>query len=93
MKRDAAIYREAARKIAQKEAQWSCLAIWVSAPPSLINLDDTYAKMISPVNGRRVRINDFEYYGKETRADPRQTRNHRVLALCLAAAMAETGDL
>jgi hypothetical protein len=92
-KRDAAIYREAARMIAEEETTFSCIAVRDAAMSresyELTPIAVRYAEMFSPFDERLVSTFDFE---PSDRCDEASI-NHRVIALCLAAAMAETGDL
>ncbi len=89
-KDDAAEYLEAARRIAQCEDTYSCIALakvlgvyddW-NEHRIVVPTIERYARRFTEIEGDRLWLGE-EY----------DCRNIRVIALCFAAAMAEAGDL
>jgi hypothetical protein len=82
-------YREAARKIAEGEEDFSCNAAYFSAKG-----DSNYKQEVENLYAKTMRnrhayvdISDFR------RTDYEDVIHERVMALCFMAAIAETGDI
>lgn len=87
-KSNAKIYREAARKIAEKEEEYSCRAVTLSTVNARLRL--IYHNVFSYDRYILFWANKWR---EEDGYDDDRLRNCRVIALCFAAAMAEAGDL
>lgn len=89
----AAIFRTAARKIYIRKAGHSCVAVFYAARGHIfLNTEEAeqlkldYSRTFSAVPDCWLVPADFSYMGK-------RAKDLRVLMLCFAAAMAETGDI
>ncbi len=88
----AALYLDAAENIEADRNTYSCCAIvysWdcIIADPRII-ARDAYSARFCPVEGQ-----DFGFWLDDAGIDPFDRKEFRLTALCLAAAMARTGDL
>lgn len=91
------VFREAARTIDAGEEKFSCIAV-IAAGHRFMSVrgaqeaHDMYDTMFRKHASRELYIIDFELENRVT-IPYEQARAHRVLALCMAAAMADAGDL
>lgn len=98
MKLNGDVYRLAAEKIDDNRQYFSCNAVTNAAKDlgaKTFPQDHhrtAYAKRFATKDNDAVTILDFEPYA-DTPARLMAWRNHRVIALLMAAAMADTGDL
>jgi len=88
-------YKEAARRVAEKETRFSCLAIGdVARDAGLVHISalaNIYSEKFGPSGCGFLIPEHFEGCGKETIKNLEKARNHRVMALLF---MAEAcGDL
>jgi hypothetical protein len=88
----AALYREAARSVAQDEVPCACWAVEDAAGDLSSEERVAFMGAFKPRNseGRGFRAGFWLERESESAKD---SQHRRVVALCLAAAMARTGDL
>jgi hypothetical protein len=94
-KRDAAIYREAARRVIAMESHGCCHAIAMACISRYMGwsvVQERFGDVFSPLRKRAFWWGD-PYTKYDTPHGMNASRKARVIALCLAAAMAESGDL
>jgi len=83
------LYKEAARRVAEKESHYSCLAVAdVARDAGRVHVSahaNIYSEKFSPTGCGFLIPEHFEGYDKETIKNLEKARNHRVMALLFMA--------